>query len=96
MDFKTHLIYLQNYIMLPYERHLYWFPVLAGGWKNKKDILMVIIHFISSKQLCFIRGQRQLILKSLERSSFSFSTNFLLRLIQANLQLRKAPAERKA
>lgn len=96
MGFKTHLIYLQNYIKLPYERHFYWFPVLAGGWKNKKDILMVIIHFISSKQICFMRGQRQLILKSSERSSSSFSTNFLLKLIQANLQLRKAPAERKA
>lgn len=82
--------------MLPYELHLYWFPVLARSWKNRKDVLVVIIHFISSKQLHFIRGQRQLILKNSQSSSFSLSMNFLLKLIQANLQLRKAPAERKA
>ena len=80
--------------MLSYELHLYWFPVLAGGWKNRKNIQVVIVHFISSEWLWFIK--RQLILKNLERSSFSLSTNFLLKLIQANLQLRKAPAESKA
>jgi len=69
---------------------------LADDRRNRKDVLVVIIHFISPKQLLFIRGQRQLVLKKSERSSSSLRMNFLLKLIQANLQIRKAPAERKA
>lgn len=58
MGIKTHLVCLKKLIMLPYEQCLYWFPALAEGWKNRKDVLVVIVHFISTKELCFVSGQR--------------------------------------
>lgn len=69
---------------------------LSESWKNRKQVLVVIVHFISSKEVCFISGQRQLILKNLKKSSSSLSINFLLKLILANLQFRKTADERKA
>lgn len=69
---------------------------LSESWKNRNYVLVVIVLFISSQELCFISGQRQLILKNLKKSSSSLSINFLLKLIQANLQFRKTADERKA